>query len=135
MIVRIIKTPEGPAPTDIRKAWVGVILKVIPIPADGVEFDPFYLEKLAEEIKARLATADAFPVSREECLLLEERKQAAFKGNRGGCMVPVETALIALRQQNLIVVAEWFEKNWPNKGGWFVFGPDEYEILQIPESN
>jgi len=127
MIVKIIKTPEGPAPTGIRKAWVGVVLVAVPTSEDFVECDCLALARLAEEIEARMA--DEREISRAECEAFKEKEAAAYSKNRGGCMVPVDVALRMLEKQASAEAANWFWRNWPNKKGWFLFGPDEYVVL------
>ncbi len=133
MIIEIIGVPDGPAPMEIKRAWVGVILVAIPTPEDFVEYDCISLAKLAEEIKDKMVNTQE--VSRAEYESFIEKNAAAHMENRGGCMVPVEVALIMLERQKSAKSADWFRVNWPNKKGWFLFGPDEYRILQNPKLN
>jgi len=39
MLIEIVRVPNGPAPEEIRKEWVGVQMSAEPIPASAMEAD------------------------------------------------------------------------------------------------
>ena len=133
MIIKIVKTPQGAAPLMVRRQWIGIILNAHQVPEDFKEIDFLELAKLEREIREKLINMEE--VTREEYESFKKRARESIEENRGGCMALVRVALTQLEQQKRPEAVDWFRRNWLDKGGWFLFGPDEYVVLQQEELN
>lgn len=99
--IRIIKTPAGQAPEEIRKAWVGLVLPCGPIAG--------YLESGTE-----LGALSLEPINR----------------GRRTVSVPQVEALEILAKERPFAAEWWAEMGFPRAfASRFAFGLDEVEIL------
>ena len=105
MKIRIIKTPDGPAPLEVRRAWVGATMEAELLPQDTLEVNSLATEKLG------LRESD-FSSAEQATIVLDAVAPGTTKGNRGGCWVLIEEGLKALGGKST-EAADWFRKNWP----------------------
>lgn len=107
MIIEITKTPDGPAPEWIRKAWVGVKIRG------------------ARRLRAGVPEVDFMkPEGR--------RPSVGDVPGRGGFVVDVEYALDALQlaSQEGTEATRWFLDNLPKGLPSLTFGPDEAVVVE-----
>jgi hypothetical protein len=99
---RIISTPKGQAPEEVRKEWVGIVL---PLKSLG----------------------GPFPAG----LIQEADFDGHLQPARDNVLVHVDIALTELEKKSP-AAAQWFYENLPAwvRAGDFCFGTDEVEILE-----
>lgn len=97
--IRIVKTPDGEAPLEIREAWVGLVLPC----------DPYL----------------GYPDEGMERGVLNN-KEAPL--NRCGFSVPQDQAIAILEQKKPEVAKWWKEHGFPQVNEYFGFAEKEVEI-------
>jgi len=98
--VKIIKTPAGEAPLELRAAWVGTILPCYP-----------HLGYLSG--------------GSEHGILTGEKSV----DNRRGVIVPQDRAIAVLAEHDSTAAAQWKNYGFPQPEENFFFGEDELEIV------
>ena len=99
-IIKITKTPDGPAPLSVRKVWKDVFLLAVNKPKSTPEIDPVNMDVVIRKGSYMVPMDLAFKMLRNQ--------------------KPQESSEIAIN---------WFKENFPEEIEYLSFGINEFEII------